>query len=91
VFLDPHDLDPSKHAAKVTREVAGYLANLAKKLEADGHPQDLVATFLMRCLFTMSRSTRELRARRGPALAIGEVRGKVEQPPTSNERPGPLS
>jgi hypothetical protein len=53
VFTDPHALDPSKHAAKITREVAGYLANLAKKLEGDGHPQELVATFLMRCLFTM--------------------------------------
>jgi hypothetical protein len=53
VFTDPHGLDPSKHAAKITREVAGYLANLAKKLEGEGHPQELVATFLMRCLFTM--------------------------------------
>lgn len=53
VFTDPHALDPSKHAAKITREVAGYLGNLAKKLEEDGHPQELVATFLMRCLFTM--------------------------------------
>jgi hypothetical protein len=53
IWTDPHDLDPSKHAAKITREVAGYLANLAKRLEHDGHAQDLVATFLMRCLFTM--------------------------------------
>jgi hypothetical protein len=53
VFLDPFDLDPSRHAAKVTNEIAGYLANLAKRLEADGHAPDRVATFLMRCLFTM--------------------------------------
>ncbi|HEX7601680.1 MAG TPA: type IIL restriction-modification enzyme MmeI, partial [Polyangiaceae bacterium] len=53
IFTDPHAIDPSKQAAKVTREVAGYLANLAKKLEADGHAPELVATFLMRCLFTM--------------------------------------
>lgn len=53
LFIDPRDLDPSKHAAKVTREIAGYLANLAKKLEADKHPPEAVATFLMRCLFTM--------------------------------------
>ena len=53
LFANPHDLDPSKHAAKITREVAGHLANLAKKLEDDGHDQTLVAQFLMRCLFTM--------------------------------------
>ncbi|MDX2055224.1 MAG: type IIL restriction-modification enzyme MmeI [Polyangiaceae bacterium] len=32
---------------------APYIANLAKKLEADKHPPETVATFLMRCLFTM--------------------------------------
>ncbi len=53
IFTDPLTLDPSKHAAKITREVAGYLANLAKRLEAEGHGQERVATFLMRCLFTM--------------------------------------
>lgn len=53
VFLDPLSLDPSKQAAKVTREVATHLANLAKVLEIDGHSQELVATFLMRCIFTM--------------------------------------
>ena len=53
LFLAPHELDPSKHAAKVTREIATYIANLAKKLEADKHPPEAVATFLMRCLFTM--------------------------------------
>ena len=39
--------------AKVTREVAAHLAELAKKLEDDGNNQELVAQFLMRCLFTM--------------------------------------
>ena len=53
LFDKPLDLDPSKHSAKITREVAGHLANLAKKLEDDGHDATLVAQFLMRCLFTM--------------------------------------
>jgi hypothetical protein len=53
LFEQPLDLDPSKHSAKITREVAGHLANLAKKLEDDGHDATLVAQFLMRCLFTM--------------------------------------
>jgi hypothetical protein len=53
VWTDPHALDPAKRAAKVTREIAGKLAELAKSLEGSQHnPQD-VAQFLMRCLFTM--------------------------------------
>jgi len=53
IFLEPHSLDPSLRAARVTREVAGHLAELAKWLEAKKHPSELVAKFLMRCLFTM--------------------------------------
>ncbi len=53
IWLDPLSLDPSKQSAAVTREVATYLANLAKMLESKGHAQETVAKFLMRCLFTM--------------------------------------
>ena len=53
IWLDPLSLDPSKPSAEVTREVATYLANLAKMLESKGHAQETVAKFLMRCLFTM--------------------------------------
>ena len=52
IWLDPHSLDPSKKAALVTREIATHLAGLAKSLEQQ-HSAELVATFLMRCLFTM--------------------------------------
>ncbi len=53
VWLDPHSLDPSKVAAKVTRDIAGRLALLAKSLEADGHDPQVIAGFLQRSLFTM--------------------------------------
>jgi hypothetical protein len=53
VWLDPHSLDPSKVAAKVTRDIAGRLALLAKSLEADGHDLRVIAGFLQRSLFTM--------------------------------------
>jgi hypothetical protein len=53
VFTDPFGLDPSRVSAKVTREVATHLAELAKQLEHAGHKADEIATFLMRCLFTM--------------------------------------
>ncbi len=52
-FTDPFSLDPARRAAKVTREVATYLADLGQSLEATGGRPDVVARFLMRCLFTM--------------------------------------
>jgi len=60
IFTDPHSLDPSKRTAKVTRDIAGYLANLAKSLDDAGHAPELVAKFLMRCLFTMFAEDVEL-------------------------------
>ena len=53
IWSNPHLLDPSKHAAEVTREVAKALADLAKSLEKDGHDPQVTAGFLQRCLFTM--------------------------------------
>ena len=53
VFTDPQALDPSRRAAQVTRQLAGQLAALSAQLERAGHASDVVAQFLMRCLFTM--------------------------------------
>lgn len=53
IFQEPKRLDPSKHAAKVTREIAGHLGELARGLEVEGHDPERSARFLMRCLFTM--------------------------------------
>ncbi len=53
IWLDPLSLDPAKHSAEVTREVAGYLAVLATSLEKAGHNPRNVAEFLTRCLFCM--------------------------------------
>ncbi len=51
VWLDPHSLDPARHTAKVTREVAIKLATLARNLENTYTPKE-VAEFLTRCIFT---------------------------------------
>ena len=51
VWLDPHSLDPARHTAKVTREVAAKLAVLARNLELK-YPAKDVAEFLTRCIFT---------------------------------------
>ncbi|WP_083322225.1 class I SAM-dependent DNA methyltransferase [Hymenobacter lapidarius] len=53
IWLAPRELDPSRRAARVTRELAGYLAGVSAQLERAGHAPELVAQFLMRCLFTM--------------------------------------
>ncbi len=53
IWTDPMALDPSRHAAKVTRDIATRLAKVSKALEDAGHPPEDVAMFLMRLLFTM--------------------------------------
>lgn len=53
IFSDPQSLNPEKYRARVTREVAGTLARLAKWLEEQGKEPQEVANFLMRCIFTM--------------------------------------
>jgi hypothetical protein len=52
VWTDPLGLDPSRRAAKVTRDVAARLAKLAQLFEKSGDTPEAVAHFLMRCLFT---------------------------------------
>ncbi len=53
IWSDPLSLDPTRHAARVTREIAAHLAELAKSLESAGHAPESVAGFLTRCLFSM--------------------------------------
>ena len=53
IWTDPHALDPAKHAAEVTRDIAKRLASVSKLLEDRGHRPEPVAHFLMRVLFTM--------------------------------------
>jgi hypothetical protein len=51
IWFEPLALDPSRISARVTRDVAYQLANLARDLEKE-HPPEAVASFLMRCIFT---------------------------------------
>jgi hypothetical protein len=53
IWEDPAVRDPRAHAARVTKELAGQLAQLAAALEDRGHDQEQVARFLIRCVFTM--------------------------------------
>ncbi|AKS41184.1 hypothetical protein HNQ63_002541 [Wenzhouxiangella marina] len=53
IWTAPDSLDPSKYAARVTRELSKTLAQLARALERDGYEVERVAHFIKRCLFTM--------------------------------------
>jgi len=53
VWTDPLALDPARRSARVTREVARRLADLARSLEESGHGAERTANFLMRAIFTM--------------------------------------
>ncbi|RWE28614.1 MAG: class I SAM-dependent DNA methyltransferase [Mesorhizobium sp.] len=53
VWEQPQSLDPAQKTAKVTREIAGQLAEISKALEERSFEARSVAVFLMRCLFTM--------------------------------------
>lgn len=59
IWLDPMSLDPSRHAARVTRQVADTLATISRSMEGqpDGAGMPLtperVSAFLMRTIFTM--------------------------------------
>jgi hypothetical protein len=60
IWLEPVSLDPTRTAAKVTREIAERLAAVSKALEAKKYPAEEVAHFLMRCLFTMFAASMKL-------------------------------
>ena len=60
LWLEPLALDPATQTARVTREIAAHLAEVAKSLEAAGHSAETVAGFLTRCLFSMFAEDVEL-------------------------------
>ncbi|MBJ7319702.1 MAG: class I SAM-dependent DNA methyltransferase [Brevundimonas sp.] len=52
IWTEPLSLDPTRESARVTRQIAERLAEVSKRLEKK-YPEDEVAHFLMRCIFTM--------------------------------------
>ncbi len=86
VWTEPLALDPSRRTAKVTREVAAKLAELARSLEQSGYTPDLAAHFLMRRLFAFfvgggpPRSTPPINASRNSPVRV---------PRRSKARPAP--
>lgn len=78
IWTDPLALDPSRRSAKVTREVAGRLAQLAKSLEDAGHAPERVASFLMRAIFTMFAEDVKLIPAGKFTETLLRLRGRVE-------------
>ncbi|VVN25410.1 class I SAM-dependent DNA methyltransferase [Pseudomonas fluorescens] len=78
VWLDPKNLDPTRYAGKITRVIADQLAKLAKSLEDSGHPAEQVASFLMRCLFTMFSEDVGLLPDRGFTELLERLKAKPE-------------
>src|SRR3546814_17806713 len=58
------------------REIADRLARLAKSLEAAGHAPKSVASFLMRCLFTMFAEDVELLTKGSFRRLLASLRGE---------------
>jgi len=78
IWLDPHSLDPARHAAVVTRDIAKRLAHVSKMLEERGYHPEPVAHFLMRCLFTMFAEDTGLLEAGSFAELLGEARTNPE-------------
>lgn len=74
IWTDPMSLDPSRHAAMVTRAVAEQLAELAKSLEAAGNQPEAVAEFIIRCIFTMFAEDVGLLPRDGFSRLLEDMR-----------------
>ncbi len=78
IWLDPLSLDPSRHAARVTRDIAARLALLGRSLEDAGHNPERVALFLMRSLFTMFAEDIGLLRKNGFRELLRGLRGKPQ-------------
>ena len=72
VWTNPHSLNPARHSAEVTRDIADRLARIARNLEGRYEPR-VVAEFLMRCLFTMFAEDVGLLPKKGFEKLLGRM------------------
>jgi hypothetical protein len=79
LWLDPLSLDPARHSAKVTREIAARIAVLARRLEAKKYEPEQVAWFLIRCLFTFFSEDVCLTPRGGFTSLLESLKDSPEQ------------
>jgi len=79
IWQAPHDLDPAKRSAEVTRDIAARLAVIARDLEKQKHDAETVAMFLMRCLFTMFAEDVELLKKDSFTRMLEELQGMPDK------------
>jgi hypothetical protein len=88
VWTDPHSLNPATRSAEVTDEIAKYLAELTRSLEARcPEPGDQaksewagkVAMFLMQCIFAMFAEDVGLLPEKGFERLLNMYRGRAER------------
>ena len=78
IWIDPFSLDPALQSAKVTRKIAAHLAELGKSFENQGHDSQTVASFLMRCLFSMFAEDVDLIPRGSFTELLRKLRGHTK-------------
>ena len=83
LWNEPETLDPSRYAARVTRELSTKLAKLAKSLEESGFEVDRVAHFLKRCLFTMFAEDVGLLPEQSFTALLEQLHGAPQQFPNA--------
>ena len=76
LWNSPLELDPARISAAVTRDVAARLATLARSFERSGHAPEVVAQFLMRCLFTFFAEDAGLLPAGGFTAMLESLKGK---------------
>jgi hypothetical protein len=91
LWTDPLSLDPSRISARVTRQVAAELADLAKSLEAAGHAPQAVGAFLTRCLFSMFAEDVGLLPQANPSTGADAQGSFVHLLQTYREQPATLA
>jgi hypothetical protein len=79
LWLEPLSLDPARHSAKVTREIAARIAVLARRLESKAYEPEQVAWFLIRCLFTFFSEDVCLTPRGGFTSLLESLKDSPEQ------------
>ena len=78
IWQDPQSLNPALISAVVTRDIAKRLATIAKRLEGD-YDSEVVAHFLMRCLFTMFAEDVKLIEEKSFENLLLELKDKPDQ------------
>ena len=78
IWQDPQSLNPALISAVVTRDIAERLAKIAKRLEGD-YDSEVVAHFLMRCLFTMFAEDVKLIEEKSFENLLLELKDKPDQ------------